>query len=248
MILLNNFYGVTFKADLSKPIEIGIAVQRSESVASFGIAGAIYQDYRDGSFVGNINLGGPCNLETITFTPHGNSTHTECLGHISKEPKFVNDCIQDTYCMSKLWTLSPSYTGEHHPLDFSSCDFTELSQCDALIIRSLPNVSSKINQDYSGENAPYIDISDMKKIVAAGIEHLIIDLPSVDPEWDNGELAAHHIFWNYPISPRTSASITEFAFIPNDVVDGSYLLKLNISNFVSDAAPSRPVLYPIIAG
>tara|TARA_B110000879_G_scaffold208108_1_gene293050 strand:- start:2282 stop:2548 length:267 start_codon:yes stop_codon:yes gene_type:complete len=88
----------------------------------------------------------------------------------------------------------------------------------------------------------------MKNIVAAGISHLIIDLPSVDPEWDGGAMASHYAFWQYPDNPRWDASITEFAFIADDIIDGEYLLKLNISNFESDAAPSRPVLYPIIAG
>ena len=87
----------------------------------------------------------------------------------------------------------------------------------------------------------------MQKIVDLGINHLLIDLPSVDPEWDNGALASHHIYWNYPDNPRLDASITEFAFVRDDIQDGEYLLKLNVSNFESDAAPSRPVLYPIIS-
>ncbi len=88
----------------------------------------------------------------------------------------------------------------------------------------------------------------MKMIVAAGVSHLIVDLPSVDPEWDGGAMASHYAYWQYPEDPRMDASITEFVFVRDDIQDGKYLLKLNISNFESDAAPSRPVLYPIIAG
>jgi len=34
-------------------------------------------------------------------------------------------------------------------------------------------------------------------------------------------------------------------FIPSSMEDGTYLLNLQIPAFVSDAAPSRPILYKI---
>ena len=249
MILTINHNSNLLKVDLSRPMEISIPVQRKNSVSSFGINGATYIDYVDGNFVGNKNKGGPCNLETITFTPHGNSTHTECLGHIAVGNQYyVNECIEDQFYNAKVITLSKTNNSEESPLDFSQVNFDEMANHTALIIRSLPNSPDRINHDYSGKNAPYITTSDMERIKDSGIKHLIIDLPSVDPEWDNGSLAAHHIFWNYPSNPRVDASITEFAFIPEYIADGSYVLKLNISPFESDAAPSRPVIYPIIAG
>lgn len=245
MILNYNQGEKDLAADLSKGIVIGVDVQRGEGVTSFDIAHADYKVYRDGDFVGSKNSGGPCNLETITFTPHGNSTHTECLGHISLTPYFVHDCIEDQFQLAALVSLSPSE--DNGSLDFSSLDWDGLKECSALVIRTLPNSSDKKSKNYSGKKAPYISTGDMKRIVEHGIKHLIIDLPSVDPEWDGGALAAHHVFWNYPSNPRTDCSITEFAYIDSTVSDGQFILKLNISPFVSDAAPSRPVLYPIIA-
>jgi arylformamidase len=248
VILSFNRQGKSYAANLDEPIAISIAVQREHSVGSFGIVPASYRTYTDGDFIGNTNQGGPCNLETITFTPHGNSTHTECVGHIADSPFLVNDHIADTYYLAALWSLSSLGTNDKMSLNFEKQNFIELNDVDALVIRSLPNTPDRIHTDYSGQNATYIAVSDMQKIVDSGIKHLIIDLPSVDPEWDGGALAAHHVFWQYPANTRTNASITEFAFIPNELNDGQYLLKLNIGNFESDAAPSRPVLYPIIAG
>ena len=247
MILRFDQLGKSLQADISRPLEIGISVRREHSVSSFGIAGAVYATYQDGDFRGSKSSGGPCNLETITFTPHGNSTHTECLGHISDEDYFVNDCIQDSFCTALLFTLS-TRTDDARYLDFTGVNFDALKENKALVIRTLPNSIGKLNRDYSGKETPCIAPEDMKKIVEAGIVHLIIDLPSVDPEWDGGAMASHYIYWQYPEDPRMNASITEFAFIRDDIQDGKYLLKLNISNFESDAAPSRPVLYPIIAG
>lgn len=234
-----------FKADLNRPLEIGVQVARENGVSSFGIANAVYKTYQDGSFVGNKNQGSGCNLETITFTPHGNSTHTECFGHIAFTTHFVNDVITDSFYFAKLHSFKTKKYDKDDVLDFSSLNFDELRQYEALIIRVLPNNKEKINMDYSGKNATYILSDDMKKIVDAGINHIVLDLPSVDKEWDNGLLLSHHIFWQYPENTREHASITEFAFIEDIILDGDYLLKLNISNFISDAAPSRPVLYAI---
>lgn len=79
--------------------------------------------------------------------------------------------------------------------------------------------------------------------------HLIVDLPSVDKEKDNGELLAHKAFWNVKniqnlnSDARLQATITELAFVPNTVPDGNYLLNLQIVSFENDATPSKPVLY-----
>jgi hypothetical protein len=35
-------------------------------------------------------------------------------------------------------------------------------------------------------------------------------------------------------------------FVEDDIDDGSYLLSIQIPAFMSDAAPSRPVIYPMI--
>ena len=234
-----------YNADIDKPQEIGIKVCRENGVSSFGIANANYKTYQDGTFIGNKNQGSGCNLETITFTPHGNSTHTECFGHIAFTTHFVNDYISDSFYFSLLHSFQTKDFEGDRVLDFSSLKLDELNKYEALIIRVLPNTKDKIAKDYSGKNAPYILPTDMQKIVDAGIEHIVLDLPSVDKEWDEGLLLSHHIFWQYPQNTRESASITEFAYIPDNVLDGSYLLKLNISNFVSDAAPSRPVLYAV---
>jgi hypothetical protein len=44
---------------------------------------------------------------------------------------------------------------------------------------------------------------------------------------------------------RPQASITELAWIAAAIPDGHYLLDLQIPAFLSDAAPSRPLLYAV---
>ena len=76
--------------------------------------------------------------------------------------------------------------------------------------------------------------------------HLLIDMPSIDKENDEGKLEAHHAFWNYPNNAQLHKTITEFIYVPNEVYDGTYILNLQIAPFENDASPSKPVLYKVV--
>jgi kynurenine formamidase len=86
----------------------------------------------------------------------------------------------------------------------------------------------------------------MQLIVDRGVRHLMIDLPSVDREESAGQLPAHWTFWQWPAAPRETCTITEFIYVPDTVVDGTYGMMFNIAGFDGDAAPCRPQLLPII--
>jgi len=66
----------------------------------------------------------------------------------------------------------------------------------------------------------------------------------VDRESDEGKLAFHHAFWNVPESPNDK-TITELIYVNDSVIDGNYLLELQMAPFENDASPSRPVIYSI---
>jgi arylformamidase len=98
----------------------------------------------------------------------------------------------------------------------------------------------------------YFSLEAMALVAALGVEHLLVDLPSVDRLMDEGRLAGHRVFWGLPagcVDParatRPGATITEMIFVPDHVPDGLYALSLQIAAWASDAAPSRPVLYPV---
>ncbi|MDX1317391.1 MAG: cyclase family protein, partial [Xanthomarina gelatinilytica] len=57
---------------------------------------------------------------------------------------------------------------------------------------------------------------------------------------------AHNAFWNTAGRTRMDATITEFIFVPNTVLDGTYFLNLQIAPFENDATPSKPILYKVI--
>jgi len=118
------------------------------------------------------------------------------------------------------------------------CDYEGVK---ALVIRLNPNKEYPINYDHT--NWPYLSESATKRLVEAGVEHLVLDVPSIDKEKDQGALLSHRAFWKLSDSPRTSATITEFAQIPANLPAGNYLLQLQVAPILSDAAPSRPILF-----
>ena len=94
----------------------------------------------------------------------------------------------------------------------------------------------------------------MRYIVDKAFQHLLVDIPSIDRMHDQGKLANHRLFWNVvPGSieagpeTRTDKTITEMIFVDPGVADGLYLLDLQVPAWHSDAAPSNPVLYPLMS-
>ena len=88
----------------------------------------------------------------------------------------------------------------------------------------------------------------MEYLVELDIQHLLVDIPSLDREEDGGKLEAHNAFWNYwkDISQaRTNCTVTELIYVEDSVKDGMYLLNIQIAAFEMDASPSKPVIYPL---
>jgi kynurenine formamidase len=115
----------------------------------------------------------------------------------------------------------------------------------AIVIRTLPNYSEKLSKQYSDTNPAFIEAKAMTELIALGIEHFLVDLPSVDKEMDDGVLAAHHAFWEHPEKTNLNRTITELIYVPEEVADSQYLLNLQIAPFENDASPSKPILYAI---
>src|SRR5690606_12982609 len=117
------------------------------------------------------------------------------------------------------------------------------AKAKALVIRTLPNESDKLTKNYSNTNPPYFQVDCIHVLNEMGCEHLLVDLPSVDRESDNGVLAMHHAFWQVPNNPQFHKTITELIYVPSNIEDGSYVLNLQVAPFENDASPSRPVIY-----
>ena len=112
-------------------------------------------------------------------------------------------------------------------------------------IRTLPNNIDKLSLQYSNTNPAFIDYKAVQFLIDNGVEHLLIDTPSVDKENDGGKLSSHHTFWEYPINTQKHRTITELIYVPETILDGTYFINIQIASFENDASPSKPILYAI---
>ncbi|MCF8464393.1 MAG: cyclase family protein [Flavobacteriales bacterium] len=246
MIVSVTHNGNSFEADLDNGIDLSVPVSAQSKLNAYHANPVKMEPFQMGNWIGEVAQGAAVNYRNITFNPHGNATHTECVGHIDKTIYSINQHFKQFHCVAQLISVKPiqNHSGDHL---INPNQLPPLQGTDAVVIRTLPNDSEKRNRNYSGSNPPYVDVETVKKLVSSGCKHLILDLPSVDREEDGGKLLGHKAFWNYPDAPRMDCTITELAFIPDSITDGLYLLNLQVAPFENDAAPSRPVLFALKA-
>ena len=228
-----------------KPIDLSIELTaNNNSLKAWGQENPEIEPVRDGNFVGSVAEGGVVNFKNIFFNPHAHLTHTECCGHITEDFHSVNDGLKNFFFNAQLLTFTPVDQNEESIITLDQVKSLDIDpDVDAIVIRTLPNTDAKRTFNYTGSNPPFIHVDVAHYFIEIGVNHILVDLPSVDKEQDGGALAFHHAFWNVPENPNTIRTITEFIFVPKEVEDGLYILELQMSSFKNDACPSRPVLY-----
>ena len=248
MIATIKYNSKNHQIDLSKPIDISIAIDvTKQNVNAWYIDAPKIYPVTEREWIASVEEGAAINFNNIEFNPHSHITHTECVGHITNKVHSVNQNLKQYFFLAEVVTIAP---------EFKKGDFfiskKQLQKAlgnkkrDAIVIRTLPNLSDKKQAQYSNTNPTYLLEEAAIYLREKGIKHLLIDLPSVDKEKDNGELLSHNAFWDTSGKLRLEATITEFIFVPNSVIDGTYFLNLMIAPFENDATPSKPILYKIL--
>ncbi|NNJ89418.1 MAG: cyclase family protein [Eudoraea sp.] len=238
----------TYKVDLSKPLDISIPMRGNKNnVNAWYLAPPRIEPHIEGNFTGSVEQGSSTNFNDIYFNPHAHGTHTECLGHITREVHSVNKVLDHYFFTATLITLAPEKVGADFVISKKQLERAlDGGSPEALVIRTIPNTKEKLSKQYSNTNPPYITEDGMLFLVEIGIMHLLVDLPSVDKEKDEGALLAHKAFWGINRTLRPTATITEFIFVPHHIKDGDYFLNLQLAPFENDASPSRPVLFALL--
>ena len=262
--------GREFDIDVSRPVMLALALDfAGPQPRHFGAPRATSQPFEAAGFEGSVERGASCNCEIITLIPHCNGTHTECVGHLTREPLDAWRVVPAGFLPALLLSVSaeaPGAAGEGsepapRPNDRlitrralergwpANAPF----EARALLIRTLPNTADKRARDYSATTPPYLSQEAARLLVSRGILHLIVDMPSIDRAHDEGRLTAHRIFFGLPpgsvqlgAAARPGATITELAFMPDELADGAYLLELQVPALGGDAVPSRPLLYRLM--
>ena len=247
MIATIKYNSKNLQIDLSKPIDISIAIDvTKQNVNAWYVEDPkIFPEEFEGKKI-NVAAGAAVNFNNIQFNPHAHITHTECVGHITEKAHSVNAHLQQYFFLAEVVTIAPTKRDEDFVITKKQLQFAlGNKKRDAIVIRTIPNVTDKKSAQYSHTNPPYLLEEAAVYLREKGIKHLLVDLPSVDREEDEGKLLAHNAFWNTQGAIRFDATITEFIYVPNEVQDGAYVLNLMIAPFENDASPSKPILYAI---
>ena len=244
--------------DLSKPIDISIPLTNNDQnpIAWYQNAPEIEPVKivsETSEWIGKVSEGkSSTNFNNIFFNPHAHGTHTECLGHITREFYSINQCLKQFFFTAQLISVEPKSSGEDLIITKEQIEMAlGKNSPEAIVIRTLPNSERKKHLNYSNTNPPYLEEAAAVFIREKGIQHLLIDLPSVDREHDEGKLLAHKAFWHVKDINQVNddacfnCTITEMIYVDEKVKDGSYILNLQFASFENDASPSKPVLFKI---
>ena len=236
-----------YTVNLAQPLDISMPLRASKSNAN-----AWYVDEPKiepvvvNDWVASVKEGASINFNNIKFNPHAHGTHTECVGHITEQFYSVNKCLKQFFYLAEVITVAPELIGEDQVISKAQLQYLlKQRKPQALIIRTMPNTKEKKSRQYSNTNWPYLTEEAAIFIRKIGVKHLLIDLPSVDKEKDDGKLLAHKAFWDFNGTIRKDATITEFIYVSNKIEDGKYVLNLQIAPIENDATPSKPILYKI---
>ena len=235
--------------DLSQPLDISIPLTgKPNNVNAWYLdPPKIEPEIIDGEIVSVAN-GAVVNFNTITFNPHSHGTHTETVGHITEKVYSINQHLKQFFFLAEVVTVAPEKQGDDYVISRKQLQFAlGNKKREAIVIRTIPNTRDKFTKQYSNTNPTYLLEDAAEYLKNKGVKHLLVDLPSVDKEQDGGELLAHNAFWNTKGKLRLDATITEFIYVSNKILDGCYMLNLQIAPFENDASPSKPILYKVIA-
>lgn len=250
--------------DLGHPLSLAMELSfGGDSPRHFGAPAASSRPLCLPGFSGSVAGGASCNCSTLTLTPHCNGTHTECAGHITLQPLDAFRTVPAGLIPAVVLSVAPELAARTsettRPLPHAGDhlitrrllarawqgDSRAPSIARALVIRTLP-------LERTSAVAPYLSVEAMLWIIEQGIEHLIVELPSIDRAQDEGALTAHRLFFGLPPAVsdldqarRRHCTITELAHVPRNVADGQYLLELQVPALAGDAVPSRPLLFAL---
>src|SRR6185437_14663971 len=155
---------------------------------------------RVGNFNGRVSDGASCNASVLTFAPHAHGTHTECVSHLTREPLDAWRVVPQRLLVAVLLSVAPDTT-DGSAGDASDAVITREAllaawpappsdrlTARAAVIRTLPNAPDKFIAMAVTRVPPYLAAPAAEELVARGIAHLVVDVPSIDRIEDGGVL------------------------------------------------------------
>ena len=265
-----NYGGQRVRVALDRGVSLAIPVEFAGSGGPrhFGAPAPQSTPWSVPGFSGSVATGASCNCSTLSLIPHCQMTHTESVAHLTREAGDAWRVVPRGLLPAVVVSVSPeparetSESTDPQPWGTdvlitqrrlrAAWPMMKMIEPVAAVIRTLPNDAAKRSRNYTDLVPPYLTREAMQWLVEKRIEHLVVDLPSVDRTHDEGHLVGHRLFFGLPPgstargdAARSRATITELAFIPDEVPDGPCMLSLAVPALGGDAVPSQPIVYPL---
>jgi len=269
-----SFGGQKVRAALDRGVSLAIAVDfGGPGPRHFGAGAPATRPFSIGHFSGSVAHGASANCSTITLTPHCQMTHTESVAHLTREAGDAWRVVPRGLMPAVVVSVVPEPARESNettdPQPFATDSLISKRRLRAAwpmtrpsmgtildpvaaIVRTLPNDPGKRSRDYSEIVPPYLTREAVEWLIEKRIEHLVLDVPSLDRTHDEGHMIGHRLFFGLPPgstargdAARSRATITELAFVPDEVPDGPCVLALAVPAIGGDAVPSQPIVYPL---
>ncbi|MEL6820618.1 MAG: cyclase family protein, partial [Calditrichota bacterium] len=143
--------GRSYNADLSKPLDISLP---AGDVKCFHAPDFAAEPLVSGDFIGSVKEGAPVNFFNVRINPHGNGTHTECIGHITEANESIHQLLDSYHFPARLVSvpLKKLKNGDQVVSIKALQTACPEKLPEALILRTLPNSDDKMRKDYSDTN------------------------------------------------------------------------------------------------
>src|SRR5688572_22307934 len=197
MIAKLQIAGQEIRVDLDRGVSLAIAVEfGAMGPRHFGVPAPTSEPYSIGTFTGSVATGASVNCSTMTITPHCQMTHTESVAHLTREPGDAWRVVPRGLLPAVVVSVTPedaresSESTDPQPWGTDTLitrrrlraawPMGKMIEPVAAVIRTLPNEASKRTRDYTGIVPPYFTREAVEWLVEKRIEHLVVDVPSVD--------------------------------------------------------------------
>lgn len=222
----------------------------------------------EGQFTGDVNRGGSCNVDLLSYVPHG-ITHLETAAHIlsaDANPPTVKDIppghLSGIAYLMDLTHLEAEPGGQ---IPWKAIESKLKKNTLPISMLALKTRASFLpaHYDFSGKDFLSLSPEAAKGIhdyafftagsppVRQPIHCLLLDLPSIDPEADGGKLLAHRNFFGLPMKghkgeDREKRALAELAWF-SDIDEGYYYAAITPPRFQANAVSTGIIFQPLNA-
>src|SRR4051812_35948401 len=104
--------GKTYVADLVQPHDISLPLRDADdNPIAWYLEKPEITPVKSGDWIGKVSEGSSStNFNNVFFNPHGHGTHTECVGHITRNFYSVNEALKQFFYIAKVITITPVAT------------------------------------------------------------------------------------------------------------------------------------------